>query len=1048
VYTKTTKLILLFTIIFRSFSVFAQNDNVTYEQIIHSDSLLKDYYTHCISDIEESDSVVAKYFRKTKGALKKESLKNSIVFSRQSGYYENDFLLELSLKDDNNKQQIYYTLDGSSPTNLDTKYISPISVVECQDAKYGFKAFVIRAAVYDEDNRVSDIYSNTYIIGEELNTRYSFPVMSLITDPDNFFDNNIGIYVKGATYTGSQWSGNYHQSGIEWERDVHIQYFTKSGELAIDQDAGVRIHGGLQRTAKQKSLRLYARSEYGKSTFDYKLLPQKEKSSYKRFILRTSYGCWNNTVIKDGISAQLIKGLGVEYQEYRPVIVLVNGNYWGIQTIRDYMGTHHFSDKYSVDKDEVNICRETFMYEGKVNPFAKIDSIIENTDLASDNFYSQMNKRLDLQNFMNYNNSEIYLNNYDWPGSNRKFWQSNKYDSKIRCIFFDLDAAFNGKGGVSHDALHQATVPSSDWPNAPATVKVLESLLKNEKFKELFISNAAYLMNYYFDADTVIPKIEAMRDEYKPEIAEHCARWSFGSLSSWESKINTSLIKFAENRRTYVERHYISKFGLSGTSNLTLLVCKEGLTELEKSGKEMGQIYLNEQIIPNDNNVGRYFNDVHIELTAIASSGYKFVKWSDDNYENPRQIVLSKDSQYTAIFEKKSEDGITLVLNEALAKNKYGITDNYDELEDWFEIHNYGGNPVDISGLYITNDFQLPFMWKFPEADSLVFKSNEYKVFFADEDIHQGVLHTNFKLSKKGRTIFLVKNVNNIPVIIDSLKYPALDNDVSWGRNEIIAGEYEKFIIPTPGFYNNKSENNEGIYINEVLASNDNSITDEYGNNVDWIELYNSNNYDYYIGGMYLSDKGSDLTKFQIATDAIEQTTIPAKGYMVLYADDESEKGIKHVNFKLSNEGENLFLTKKNNGDFTIISNISFTNLEKDYSYGRIVDAADEFTVFSPENTTPGSANEYVSSKNGAVLTQEVTLVPNPAYSHVKIVSDIVINEIIIGSIIGEQLIHLFCEDKEVVVPITNLSSGTYFVKIKSNVEKDILSVLLVKNDI
>ena len=216
---------------------------------------------------------------------------------------------------------------------------------------------MIRAVAYNGTTQLSKVFTNTYIIGEELFNRFSFPVISLVTDPDNFFDYDIGIYVRGATYDGtnSNWSGNNHQRGIDWERDVHIQYFTKEGDLVIDQDAGVRIHGGLQRNAAQKSLRLFARAEYGKSTFDYQLLPQIPQNSYDRFILRTSFGCWNNTIIKDGLSAQLIKGLGIESQEYRPVIVLLNGDYWGIQTVRDDLGTDHFENKYSIDKESVNI---------------------------------------------------------------------------------------------------------------------------------------------------------------------------------------------------------------------------------------------------------------------------------------------------------------------------------------------------------------------------------------------------------------------------------------------------------------------------------------------------------------------------------------------------------------------------------------------------------------------------------------------------------------------------------------------------------------------
>ena len=123
----------------------------------------------------------------------------------------------------------------------------------------------------------------------------------------------------------------------------------------MEQDAGVRIHGGLQRTSPQKSLRFYARKEYGDKDFDYQLLPQKEKDSYKRFILRTPQGDWNTTVIKDAVGAELVRGLNIETQDYRPVITLLNVENFGIYWIRDYLGNKHFEDKYELSEDSVDI---------------------------------------------------------------------------------------------------------------------------------------------------------------------------------------------------------------------------------------------------------------------------------------------------------------------------------------------------------------------------------------------------------------------------------------------------------------------------------------------------------------------------------------------------------------------------------------------------------------------------------------------------------------------------------------------------------------------
>lgn len=773
----------------------AQEKESFNNELNYSDSILIDYYSHhYFPEMDEADSIVSKHFgTKLKSAS---SYSNSISFSHKAGYFTNAFSLQLSLSQQSQKYKIYYSTDGSVPSDTSNVYTEPIEVTKPDSALYGFKAFVIRAVVYDGTTQVSKVFTNTYIVGEELSGRYSFPVISLVTDPDNFFDYDIGIYIRGATYdpANPNWSGNNHQRGIDWERDVHIQYFTKEGHLVLDQDAGVRVHGGLQRNAAQKSLRLFARSEYGKSTFDYQMLPQNTKNSYKRFILRTSYGCWNNTIIKDGLSAQLIKGLGIESQGYRPVIVLLNGDYWGIQTVRDYLGIHHFEDKYSIDKESVNIGLNNILYEGTVNSYEEIETIIDASDFSADIFYEQMDNWLDIPNLINYYNTEIYLNNYDWPSGNRQHWNSLEYDTKLRWIFFDLDAAFNGRGGVSYNALHKATVASSGWPNPPNSVKLLASLIHNPKFKALFVTNAAYLMNYYFDKDIVIPQIEEMKQEYLPEVAEHCVRWNLGKESTWVSSVNSSLIDFAKDRRSHVTKHYIAEFGLSGTSELTLRCVGPALDE----SVSCGHIYINKQIIPKDNNTGIYFNDVNIELTAVAASGYEFERWRDGTYDNPRSIVLSADTEYIAVFKENPNNNFDIVINEALAKNTSGTKDNYGEFEDWFELYNRSNYPLNISGFYLTNDLQLPFKWQLSESNSFAFRPHEYKVFFADKETYQGDLHTNFKLSNEGKTIALVKMVNEIPVIIDSLAYPPLNDNISYGKVEGTLYDYCEYTRPTP----------------------------------------------------------------------------------------------------------------------------------------------------------------------------------------------------------------------------------------------------------
>ena len=723
---------------------------------------------------------------------------NELIFSHESGYFYEGFSLQiasaLSAGD-----SIYYTLDGSIPTHNSTKYLGQISIELPQDTQALYSSYVFRARSFRDTIPSSKIVDRSYLLYRNQNDRFSFPVISLITDPGNFFDYDTGIYVDGVNLdpNNSTWTGNCFMTGIEWERDVRIHYFTTSGEKVLDQDAGVRIHGGIMRNVAQKSLRLYAREEYGQSTFEYQLLPQKRKNSFKRFILRSSFGCWNHTIIKDPLAASLAKGLHFEIQDYRPVIVFLNGEYWGIHAIRDYLGVFHFSDKYHVKKDSVNIAANDYIFEGSSSAYVEVDQILDSMDMTEPASMQEIALRMDLNSLINYYNAEIYLNNYDWPGGNRRWWNSSEYDQgRIRWIFYDLDAAFNGRGGVSLNKLQQATVPSTGWPNPPSSTKLLSSLLKNQQFQNEFITRAAYLMNYYFHADTIIPEIVRMKAEYAPEMHKHLERWNYGSYANWENNIESALINFARNRRTYVNQHYIDKFGLSGTSALTVQV----------NNPEMGQVYINDMPVPFTNNTGTYFKDVPIRLAAIPLPGFQFSHWETQDLilYDTLVVSLSSDSLFLAVFEagEPMEKGIKI--NEIMSKNATSVRDNFNEPEDWIEVYNHNDEPYNLGGLYITDDMELPFKWLISDLypDSVTIPAFGFGLFFADNETWQGVRHCNFKLNSSGETICLLKKVNGIPVILDSVTYHALAEDTSWGRYPDGMPVWKESEKSTPGLSN------------------------------------------------------------------------------------------------------------------------------------------------------------------------------------------------------------------------------------------------------
>ncbi len=141
------------------------------------------------------------------------------------------------------------------------------------------------------------------------------------------------------------------------------------------------------------------------------------------------------------------------------------------------------------------------------------------------------------------------------------------------------------------------------------------------------------------------------------------------------------------------------------------------------------------------------------------------------------------------------------------------------------------------------------------------------------------------------------------------------------------------------------------LIINEFMASND-SFPDEHGNAGDWIEIYNPNAEAVDIGGYYISDDPADVVAYEIPTSNPDSTTIPAKGFILLWADKMPEKGVLHVGIKLSGGGESVVLSKP---DESLVDSYTYEAQETDISEGRETDGAEKWVKFS--TPTPGASN-------------------------------------------------------------------------------------------
>ncbi|MBN2053603.1 lamin tail domain-containing protein [bacterium] len=294
-----------------------------------------------------------------------------------------------------------------------------------------------------------------------------------------------------------------------------------------------------------------------------------------------------------------------------------------------------------------------------------------------------------------------------------------------------------------------------------------------------------------------------------------------------------------------------------------------------------------------------------------------------------------------------------LFLNEVMADNFSCLEDPQEpgEYPDWIELYNGESFEIDLSGMYLSDDPAEPNKYEIPAGVTIA--AHGFLVFLADDESDQGPLHTTFKLSSTGESIYLICN----GYTIDETTFGTLGRDLSWGRLPDGNGEWRHLSEATPGGANQDPDYPAvALYINEFMADNATTIEDpdDPGQYPDWLELYNAESVSVDLSGMYLSDDPADPTKYPIP----QGISIPAHGYLLFWADDESEQGPLHTNFKLVKSGEVLQVYHPDG--ITCIDYVAFEEQETDSSCGRFPDGTDNWCVQSLP--TPGSGNVPNSS--------------------------------------------------------------------------------------
>ncbi|MBN1180939.1 MAG: CotH kinase family protein [Bacteroidales bacterium] len=975
------------------------------------------------------------------------------VFSPVAGFYSTSQSVTISTSDPS--FQIRYTTDGTEPSASSTLYSGSITVSGTQ---------VIRAKTFGNNYSPSISVSQTYFINE---TDFTFPVVSLSTTPANLWDNVIGIYVEGTNGVSGNcvnYPVNWNQ---DWERPLSIEYFDKRNEFMFQQNVGTKIYGGCTRALAQKSLAIIARNEYGKNSLDFPFFIDKPISSFKSIVLRNSGNDWDYTMFRDAYMQALVKDqMDVDYQAYQPSVVFINAQYWGIHGMREKINEHYIKANYGIDVDNIALMEwNSIAVYGSDTSYRNLITYLNSHSLADKNNYKYVTERIDINEYVNYMITQIFIGNTDWPGNNIKYWRPSSKIGKFRWILYDLDFGFglynSGSTVPSHNTLTFALETNGpDWPNPAWSTFLFRKLMENKEFKEYFAQQMDYHLNTTFSTPRMLELIDEMQAIIAPEMPAHIARWNApADYSVWENNVNI-MRTFANQRPAYMRQYLSAYLGKSGISNITIY----------NPDTAAGLVLINGNPIYDTLFNGDFIKGIPLSLSILPKNGYNIAHWEITPNIQTENVLVSEGDTWKYLSDG-SDQGDTWKFRNfddaswSTGSAQFGYGDG-----DETTILNYG---ADAKNKYITYYFRNKVVIDTssfsPEKLTLrLMKDDGAVVYINNNEVLRSNLptgeisysttateaiggddetaYTEFTIDPSvlnSDTNIIAVEIHQVSVTSSDISFDLELKALSYTTGITAfsnaypyTGNTEQGCIIRPVFENNNSY--DSLYINEFMCENKNSIVDNRGQFDDWIEIYNASNKPINIAGLYLTDDLSIPARFVIPDGMPEQTTIQPNGFTVIWADDDTSQGPLHTNFKLDNDREQLALIQIIDTVVTIIDSLEFEQQYKDVSSGSYPDGTKTRMLFA--TVTPGAPNVYspMRTVEYPIAQKELIIYPNPTNGWITIKledknEDIAFSEIRIEiyTITGQlKYVKTISNTALIETDMSNYDQGLYIIRI------------------
>lgn len=606
-----------------------------------------------------------------------------VQFSCSGGFYSAPLEVRLSAPEG---AVIYYTTDGSYPTVRSPRYSRPLVL---------HRTTVVRALAR-RGQVVGRATAQTYFIDEPPT---HLPIVSVAINPGILFHPQSGIFQEGPLADTS----SEHRPGANfWTRRefaCHVEIYENDGTCVHNSGAGFRLFGGYSRIFPQKSIVLVARDRYGKKYFRHRIFGPNQPKKFKYLVLRNGGSDFAGAHFRDELMNRLTDGWGLEKQAFRPALLYLNGQYWGLYHIREKVNGRFLEDHADVDRDSLDLIEhQRQVRRGSGAHYFRMLDYIRTHDLADAAHYEWVRTQMDVENFMDYQIAQIYCFNTD-AGGNIRYWRPHRPGGRWRWILFDTDWGFglHNPNAWQEDAIAFFTEPNGPrWPNPPWSTFLLRHLLRQRDFRHQFVRRFCDRLNTSLSTENVLREVDWFETTLGPEMPRHLQRWR-RSLANWNQHV-AIIRQFAEKRPAVLYEHLARHFHMGALARIELHVGVGGSVMVNNTITAGPGVFH-----------GTYFEHLSIALQAVPAVGYRFAGWEGIDRQG-RAVETYLPANGTLVVRARFEpdrhplDNVVFFNEIAPAGNKTG---------DWIELYNAGEKPVRLKGWVFSDAHRR---WTFPDV--------------------------------------------------------------------------------------------------------------------------------------------------------------------------------------------------------------------------------------------------------------------------------------------------------------------------------------------